>query len=145
MSGRQEHQSGHDDEVAVDAALELDLGTVEASIEAYLENPSATLRNELLAALENLDQQIDRSDAYGSSIVGSAAFGLSAKGSVIGETSSTSATEEISGAELRAQILLIRAAKQEVSAPTPQTLTELRAANRALATVRGLDPPADEA
>lgn len=143
MSEHQKRQSDHDDEVVVDAALELDLGTVEASIEAYLENPSATLRNELLAALENLDQQIDRSDAYGSSVVGSAAFGLSTKGSVIGETSSTSAAEEIPGAELRAQTVLIKAAKREVSSPTPQTLTELRVANQALAAVRGLDSPAD--
>lgn len=143
MFGRQRHRVGHDEEIAVDAALELDLGAVEASIEAYLENPSARLRDEVLAALEVLDQQIDQSDAYGSSIVGSGAFGYSTKGSVIGETSSASATEEIPGAELRAQSALIKAAKQEVSAPSPVTLTELRAAHQALAEVRGQESPAE--
>jgi len=62
--GRHEHQSDEDDEVSVDATLELELDTVEQAIEAYLKDPSVDLRNELLIALGRLDQQIDRSDAY---------------------------------------------------------------------------------
>lgn len=97
------------------------------------------LRAPLLAALERLDQVIDSSDAYESSTLGSAAFGYSTKGSVIGETGIGSAAEEISGAELRAQTSLVKAAKEEVRAPTPDTLRELRVAQQALAEVRGQD------
>ena len=114
----------------MDAALELDLGTVEGSIEAYLEDPSVARRIELLAVLERLDQQIDDSDAYESSVIGSAAFGYLGKGSVIGETSSNSAAEEVPESVLRAQTVLVKAAKREVAAPTPDTFADLRVAHR---------------
>ena len=39
MRGRHKHQTDEDEEVSVDATLELDLGTVEQSIEAYLKVP----------------------------------------------------------------------------------------------------------
>jgi len=136
MFGRQEHQTDEGEEVSVDANLELDLGMVEQSIEAYLKDPSVDLRNELLTVLERLDQQIDRSDAYESSVIGSAAFGYSDKGSVIGETSSASPAEDIPESVLRAQTVLIKAAKRDVTAPTPDTLADLRAANQALSAER---------
>ncbi len=136
MFGRQKHQTDEDEEVSVDANLELDLGTVEQSIEAYLKDPSVDLRNELLAVLQRLDQQIDRSDTYESSIIGSAAFGYSTKGSVIGETSSASPAEDIPESVLRAQTVLIKAAKREVTAPTRDTLADLRAADQALSVER---------
>jgi hypothetical protein len=129
-----------DDEVAVDATLERTLGTTEEAIAMYLQDPSPARRAQLLAALETLDQQIDSSDAYESSTIGSGAFGYSTKGSVIGETSSVSAAEEIPGAELRAQMGLVKAAKDEVRAPRAETLARLRAAQHALAAVRGQDP-----
>jgi hypothetical protein len=141
MFGRPEDQSPGDEEVAVDATLERELEKVETTIEAYISDPSANLRSELLAGLERLDQQIDQSDAYEGSVIGSGAIGLATKGSVIGETSSASAAEEIPGEELRAQAVLIKAAKQEVSAPTSATLAELREANHALAAVRGRRSP----
>ena len=139
MLGRQKHQTDEDEKVSVDANLELNLGTVEQSIEAYLKDPSVDLRNELLAALKRLDQQIDRSDAYESSAIGSAAFGYSAKGSVIGETRSASPAEEIRESVLRAQTVLVIAAKGEVTAPTPDTLADLRAAKQALSAERSKD------
>jgi hypothetical protein len=129
-----------DDDVVVDAALELALGTVEDAVDAYLQDPSAPLRAQLRAALESLDQRIDSSDAYESSTIGSAALGYSTKGAVIGETGSASAAEEIPGAELRAQTALVKAAKEEVRAPAPETRRALRAAHHTLAAVRGLDP-----
>jgi hypothetical protein len=133
---------GDKEDIAVDANLELALGAAEQAVDAYLRDPSPPLRTQLLAALESLDQRIDDSDAYEDSTIGSAAFGSSTKGSVIGETSSASAAEEIPGAELQAQTVLIKAAKEEVRAPTAETLRQLRAARRALAAVRGQDPPA---
>ena len=135
-------QKTHEDEdVAVDATLELDLQTVEESIEAYLEDPSVTRRNQLLAVLERLDQQIDDSVAYENSVIGSAAFGYLGKGSVIGETSSNSAAEEVPESVLRAQTVLIKAAKREVTAPTPDTFADLRAGHQALVAARSMEPP----
>ena len=129
-----------DDEVAVDAELERAIGSTEAAIATYLRDPSPSSRPQLLAALQALDAQIDSSDAYDSSTIGSAALGYSTKGSIVGETSSVSAAREIPGAELRAQIALVRAAKDEVRAPSAGTLAELRAAREALARVRAQDP-----
>jgi hypothetical protein len=142
MFGRQKRQAHGGEEVDVDAALEQHLGAVESSTESYLKDPSTGLRSQLLAALERLDQQIDASDRYGASIYQSGAWGYSAKGSVIGETSDVPTVEEVPGSEFRAQTALIRAAKREVSAPTPASLAELRAAQEALAACRGQVPPA---
>ena len=136
MFGRGRHQTGEDEDVAVDASLELDIETVEDAIEAYLKNPSVELRNELLAALERLDQHIASSDAYESSAIGSGAVGYSTKGSVLGETSSAAPVEGIPESVLQAQMLVIKAAKREVTAPTPDTLADLRAANQALIAAR---------
>ena len=136
MFGRDEN-----DDVAVDATLELALGAVEDAVDAYLQEPSASMRAQLLAALESLDRRIDSSDAYGASTIGSAALGYSTKGAVIGETSSASAAEEIPGAELQAQTVLVKAAKDELRAPTAETRGQLRAAQQTLAAVRGQDPP----
>ena len=132
---------GEQDEVVVDATLASDLDAVEVSIAAYLRDPSAALRNQLLVALEVLDEQINQSDAYESSVVGSGALGVSTKGSVVGETSATSIAEEIPEAEWQAQTVLIRAAKQEVTTPTSDHFAALGAAHRALAAVRSSQPP----
>ena len=134
-------EQGGRDEVAVDTTLELDLGAVEDSVESYLTDQSATSRQQLLTALAGLDQQIERSDAYEGSVIGSGAVGSSTKGSIIGETSNFSAAQEIPEAELRAQMGLVKAAKDEVTAPTPETLTQLRAAREVLAALRGQAPP----
>lgn len=144
MLGREKHQTGEDEDVAVDAALELDIETVEKSIEAYLKSPSVNLRNDLLAVLERLDQQIANSDAYEASVIGSGAVGYSTKGSVFGETSSDSPVEEVPESVLRAQMLVIKAAKREVTAPTPDTLVDLRVANQALSAARSQDPSAHQ-
>jgi hypothetical protein len=141
MSRRKNHESEGNREVTVDATLEADLGVAEGAIEAYLEDRSVTRRDALLAALQLLDQQIELSDDYEGRIAGSAAFGYASKGSVIGETSSASAAEEVPEAELVAQTVLIKAAKREVAAPTPETLVDLRAASQALADVRSKEPP----
>jgi hypothetical protein len=136
MSGRREHQGDEDEEVAVDATLESDLASVEQWIDVYLKDPSVDLRKKLLGVLERLDDQIDLSDAYEKSAIGSAAFGYSSKGSVIGETSGVSAAEDIPESVLRAQTILIKAAKREVTAPTPETLADLRAASQAFSAER---------
>jgi len=132
MSGHHEQPTGEGEGVPVDATLEGDLAAVEQSVAAYLKDPSVTLRHELLAVLERLDQQIDLSDAYESGVIGSGALGFSSKGSVIGETSNVSPAEIVPESLLRAQTALVKAAKREVTAPTPGTLAGLRAAHQAL-------------
>ena len=143
MPGRDDDETddGGDDTLAVDAVLELNLGSVEASVGAYLADPSVDRRRQLLAALDRLDRHIDDSDAYESSIIGSGAFGSSTKGAVIGETSSASAAQEVPESVLLAQTALIKAAKREVAAPTAETLAELRLAAGALSDVRDEAPP----
>lgn len=136
MFDRREHQGDEDQGVAVDATLESALASVEQWIDVYLKDPSVNLRKELLDVLERLDDQIDRSDAYETSAIGSAAFGYSSKGSVIGETSSASAADDIPESVLRAQTILIKAAKREVTSPTPETLADLSAASQALSAER---------
>lgn len=136
MFDRREHQGDEDQGVAVDATLESALASVEQWIDVYLKDPSVNLRKELLDVLERLDDQIDRSDAYETSAIGSAAFGYSSKGSVIGETSSASAADDIPESVLRAQTILIKAAKREVTSPTPETLADLSAASQALSADR---------
>jgi hypothetical protein len=138
------HESDGDREVAVDFTLEVDVRATEDAIDAYLSDPSASRRDSLSAALEELDQQIGLSDDYESRIAGSAAIGYGSKGSVIGETSSSSAAEEIPEAEFVAQALLVKAAKSEIAAPTPGTRADLQAAVQALAAVRGREPTARE-
>jgi hypothetical protein len=137
-------ESDGDREVAVDVTLEVDVRATEDAIDAYLSDPSATRRDALLAALEELDQQIGLSDDYESRIAGSAAIGYGSKGSVIGETSSFSAAEEIPEAEFVAQTLLIKAAKSEIAAPAPESRADLQAAVAALAAVRDQEPSARE-
>jgi hypothetical protein len=136
MFGRRQQQGDENEEIAVDATLESDLASVEQWIDVYLKDPSVDSRKKLLGVLERLDNQIDLSDAYENSAIGSAAFGYSSKGSVIGETSSASAAEDIPESVLRAQTILIKAAKREVTAPTPETLADLRAASQAFSAER---------
>jgi len=137
------HEDGQD-EIAVDISLASDLHAVEASVASYVKDPSAAARNQLLVALEALDERINQSDAYESSVAGSGALGFSSKGSVVGETSAASIAEEIPEAEWQAQTILIRAAKQEVTTPSPDHLAALSAAHQALAAARSSSPSTPE-
>ena len=74
-----------------------------------------------MVALEKLEDQTDRSDAYKESVIGSGALGYASKGEVFGETSIDSVVDDVSSAELNAQLELVKAAKIEVRQPTPDT------------------------
>jgi len=119
-------------EAPVDATLEMDIRHVEQAVDEYLSSPGDVQREELVAQLAALDDQISKSDFYESSIFGSGILGLASKGTVIGETSGEPFVEEVPTAEFRAQIALVRAAKLEVEAPTPETMEVLRAARQDL-------------
>jgi hypothetical protein len=141
MFGRQRKQPGGEGaRIAVDATLEGDIARVEQAAADYLENPTDATRRELLGALETLDDQTQQSDAYGESVIGSAALGYASKGEVLGETSLDSVVDDVPGAELRAQFALVKAAKDEVRGPTSDTLVSLRSALADLARTRNQGP-----
>jgi hypothetical protein len=125
--------------LAVDVNLEQDVGAAEQSIQSYLANPGEGQRKDLLAVLERLDSQIDLSDSYDSSIIGSGALGLATKFSVIGETNSSPMAEQVPSAEFQAQVVLVKAAKSAVTRPNSDTLAALQTASAALAALRGQD------
>jgi hypothetical protein len=142
MTGHHPDDPDPEQLVTVDVALEQDIGDAERAIEVYLHSPNDGSRHGLLLVLERLDRQIDLGDAYESTVVGSGALGYSTKGSVVGETSSTSAAEDIPGLELHLQTELIKAAKKEVTGPTSDTLAALRSASQELAAFRNGSPAA---
>lgn len=138
MFGRQKkHQ---EETIRIDATLESDVAGVEESVAAYLSAPTDATRGALLAALETLDAQTDRSDAYEGSVIGSGAVGYASKGEVFGETSIDSVVDEVSSAELNAQVALVQAAKNEVRSPSPATLAALQSAQADLAAKREQGP-----
>jgi hypothetical protein len=141
MFGRQKKKTADESSaVPVDATLEGDIARVEQSVQEYLAQPSDDGRRSLLESLEALDARAAQSDAYRSSVIGSGALGYASKGEVIGETSLDPVVDQISGAELAAQLTLVKAAKDEVRGPTAETLATLRRASADLATTRGPGP-----
>lgn len=127
---------GNEEPVQVDAALEGDVARVEQSVAEYLHDPTDATRGSLLAALEALDDQTDRGDAYHESVIGSGALGYASKGEVLGETGIDSVVDEVWSTELQAQVAMVNAAKNEVRGPTADTLAALQSASAALAATR---------
>jgi hypothetical protein len=76
-------ESGVPSETAVDVHLEWDIEAIQKAVVAFLQSPSDDARQSLLAELEKLDNQIDLSDTYAASIVGSPIFGQAPKGAVL--------------------------------------------------------------
>lgn len=141
MFGRQRKQpDGEEERIPVDATLEGDIARVEQAAVAYVENPTDETRHGLLVALESLDDQTEQSDAYGESVIGSAALGYASKGAVLGETSLDPVVDEVSSAELNAQFALVKAAKDEVRRATSDTLVSLRSALADVASIRNHGP-----
>jgi hypothetical protein len=128
---RAKRQPDHeqDFEVDVDLNLERDISTVEQAVESYLQNPNESLREDLLAALEELDAQTAQSDDYHGRLV----FPFAApESSVVGATSPSSVGKQMPSDEFQAQVALVRAAKNAVTRLTPDTLADLRAASETL-------------
>jgi hypothetical protein len=137
MFGRHEKRAGGTERrLLVNATLEIDIAQVEQSVTGYLAEPTATSRHSLLLTLERLTALTDQGDAYGLSVIGSAAVGSASKGEVLGETSIDSVVDEVPSEQLNAQLTLVKAAKEEVRGPTAATFASLQAANAALAQVR---------
>jgi hypothetical protein len=129
------HDLNHDPSNAttpVDATLEQILDNVEDAVAAYLEASDSSQLDALVAALGQLDEYTARSDAYESSLVNAPIWGLSGKGSVLGETSGHPFVELVPNSVLDTQVELVKHAKSEVRTRTLTTLESLRAALAAL-------------
>jgi cell division septum initiation protein DivIVA len=130
MFGRRaKNEERGEEDVEVDIDLEGDLSAVENAVEDYLQSPDAARHKDLLAALEELDEQIAQGDAYMATLrfpfVG-------APSSVIGATNSSSPGEEVPSSAFQAQVALVKAAKNAVTRLTPEILSDLRAAYEAV-------------
>lgn len=126
--------------------MEDDIGGVIRAVDAYLAGTTDPHRQQLLAALEALDDQVNGSEAYDQGIGG--LRGIVPNPDVVGETGPTPIAEDVQEGEFHAQAVLVRAAKAEVTAPSPSNLTALHAARQRLAAVRAgevgaLPPPPD--
>jgi hypothetical protein len=142
MFGRRADRRHEDDsEVEVEVHLEQDIQTVQEATDAFLSNPDEPHRQQLLAALETLDDLTEASDAYEARVV-SAAFGLS-RTVVLGETDAHPVAEDLRASVLRSQADLVKAAKAAVTSPGPSGLEELRAASSKLASLQAPPDPAD--
>jgi hypothetical protein len=136
MFGRRaKGQPDHEEEVEVDVTLEQDISVVEQAVDSYLQGPNDSLRQDLLTALEQLDDRIEESDAYHARLT--YPF-VGPDSSVVGATNASSIPEDVSSTEFQAQVALVKAAKSVVKSLTPDTLADLRAANDALATLRSM-------
>jgi hypothetical protein len=130
MSGRNsEERPGDQQEVDVDLTLEIDISSVVKAVDEYLDGPTDDLRENLLAELEKLDLQTELSDDYHGGL--DFPFGAP-KSWVVGATNDVPEPEDIPAPELDAQIALVKAAKAEVTRPTPESLADLSAARQAL-------------
>jgi hypothetical protein len=118
--------------VPVDAMLAQYLRTLESEVDAYLRHQTSEHRQALEEALARLDAQTADSDAWIAGVTNTASWGVDPKGAVIGETGNFPIAEDVPGAELNAQIELVKAAKQVVQNDTPQTVRVLEQARAAL-------------
>lgn len=95
-----------------------------------------------MAELDKLDDQTDRADAYGN--FRSVLVGLQVPRSwVIGATSDTSTAEDVPSAEFKAQVALVKAAKDAIRDTTAEAQWVLQRANDELAEVRHREAEGD--
>lgn len=128
----------------VEFTLEQCLLGVEAQANAYVEDRSASNRENLISALDQLDERAEFSDR----LRGSLTTGVVATGwrhsSTIGVTRLNGLTQQILGTEFEAQVNLVKAAKAAIEDPCDESTETLRVAcigvGRYRDRVRG-DPP----
>jgi hypothetical protein len=128
-------QAPPEQELAVDSGLEMDISGVEDAVDAYLADQSDDRRQILLKALEALDNETEDSDAYESRTSWRSILAAPSP-EVIGETSSHPIAEDIPSSEFAGQVTLVKAAKQVVLHPNPQTTAALETARAALGRFR---------
>jgi hypothetical protein len=127
--------------VQVDEGLEALLADVESAVVTYVVRITEDSRRSLADALDALDAATRASDDFRSKegaaamLVGFAGLGTSPL-DVVGQTSKFPVVNEVPRPVFKAQVTLVRAAKDEVHSSSPQTLEALNGANGELAAMR---------
>ena len=122
--------------MAVDVQLEDHIREIEGLVGGYLRSPQdEAARQALVAELEKLDDQTARADAYGNfrAVLGRYQVPRSW---VMGATSDASIGEDVPGAEFRAQVALVKAARNAIRDTTAEAQSALQRASDELAEVR---------
>ena len=136
--------ASRDQVVAVDVQLEEQIRAVEGLVGGYLRSPQdEATRQALLAELEKFDDQAARADAYSNFRSVLVRYQVP-RSWLIGATSDASVGEDVPGAEFKAQVALVKAAKDAIRDPTAEAQSALQRANDELAEVRRREagPPA---
>ena len=125
-----------DQVMAVDARLEDHIREIEGLVGGYLRSPQdEAARQALLAELDKLDDQTARADAYGNFRSVLVRYQVP-RSWVTGATSGTSTAEDVPSAEFKAQVALVKAAKDAIRDTTAEAQSALQKANDELAEVR---------
>jgi len=125
-----------DQVMAVDARLEDHIREIEGLVGGYLRSPQdEAARQALLAGLDKLDDQTARADAYGNFRSVLVRYQVP-RSWVTGATSGTSTAEDVPSAEFKAQVALVKAAKDAIRDTTAEAQSALQRANDELAEVR---------
>jgi len=125
-----------DEAMAVDVQLEDDIREIEDLVGDYLRSPQdEDTRQALLAELDKLDDQTDRADAYSNFRSVLVRYQVP-RSWVIGATSDASTAEDVPSAEFKAQVALVKAAKNAIRDTTAEAQSALQRANDELAEVR---------
>jgi len=135
--GRRKRDGASQDQVmAVDVQLEDRIRTIESLVGGYLRSPQdEATRQALVAELEKFDDQTARADAYSNFRAVLVRYQVP-RSWLIGATSDTSIGEDVPGAEFKAQVALVKAAKDAIRDPTAEAQSALQRANDELAEVR---------
>ena len=135
--GRRKRGGASQDEVlAVDAQLEDHIREIEDLVGGYLRSPQdQATRYALAAELDKLDDQTARADAYGNFRSVLVRYQVP-RSWLIGATSDTSIGEDVPSAEFKAQVALVKAAKDAICNTTAEAQSALQRASDELAEVR---------
>jgi hypothetical protein len=135
--GRRKRGGASQDQVmAVDVQLEDHIRTIEDLVSGYLQSPQdQATRQALMAELERFDDQTARADAYSNARSVLVRYQVP-RSWLIGATSDTSIGEDVPGAEFKAQVALVKAAKNAIRDTTAEAQSALQRADDELAEVR---------
>ena len=122
--------------MAIDVQLEDHIREIEGLVGGYLRSPQdQAARQALLAELDKLDDQTARADAYGN--FKAVLVRYQVPGSpLIGATSAASTAQDVPSAEFKAQVALVKAARNAIRDPTAEAQSALQRAHDELAEVR---------
>ena len=136
FGGRKRGGASQDQVMAVDVLLEDHIREIEGLVGGYLRSPQdEATRQALLAELEKFDDQTARADAYSNFRAVLVRYQVP-RSWLIGATSDTSTGEDVPGAEFKAQVALVKAARNAIRDTTAEAQSALQRANDELAEVR---------